>query len=94
MSNRRCRTGVIYEVLFAGVDSPADFGNLCDFSKLTSDRLSCNCFLVQMKAFSGECRRGKCFWTRRVNECSLTGLLEAKGGKECVLSQSCNVTEK
>lgn len=34
MSNRRCCTGVIYGVLSIVVDSPADFRNPCDCSKL------------------------------------------------------------
>lgn len=63
MSNRRCCIGVIYEVLSIVVDSPADFRNPRDCSKLQVK--ICSVIILDnftfIKGFRGACGDAKCF---------------------------------
>lgn len=89
MSNRRCCTGVIYEVLSTVVDSPADFRNPRDCSKLQVK--ICSVIILDNFTFI----KGFNVSVQDIySESSLMYLLGKNDRKEWVLSLDCNVTHE
>lgn len=91
MSNRRCCTGIIYEVLSIGAESPADFRSPRDCFK--SQGRVCSVITADNKVPRRCMWRGGVFYVRDVfYGCSLTFFWAERTEKKSVQGRGCNVS--